>query len=77
MTAGIDFGLTLVAKLRGEDYARAVELMLEYDPHPPFRSGTPTDAREDTSRFATRFYAPLLQSARTAAESARNRWAKL
>lgn len=77
VTAGIDFGLTLVAKLRGEDYARAVELMLEYDPHPPFRSGTPATAREDTSRFATRLYEPLLQSARTAAETARARWPKL
>jgi len=76
VTAGIDFGLTLVAKLRGEDYARAVELMLEYDPHPPFNSGTPTEAREDTSRFATRFYEPLLKSARAAAETARTKWPK-
>ena len=74
VTAGIDFGLTLVAKLRGEDYARAVELMLEYDPHPPFRSGPPELAREDTSIFATRFYDPLLESARAAAETARAKW---
>jgi cyclohexyl-isocyanide hydratase len=67
VTAGIDFGLYLVAKLRGEDYARAVELMLEYDPHPPFQSGTPALAHADTREFAVRMYAPLLKSARDAA----------
>jgi hypothetical protein len=30
----------LVAKLRGEDYARAVQLMLAYDPPPQFESDT-------------------------------------
>ena len=41
VTAGIDFGLTLVAHLAGEDTAKAIQLGLEYDPHPPFRSGHP------------------------------------
>jgi len=64
VTAGIDFGLYLVAKLRGEDYARAVQLMLEYDPHPPFESGTPAQARADTRDFVMRMYAPLIQAAK-------------
>ncbi len=41
VTAGIDFGLRLVADLAGEPLARAVQLGLEYDPDPPFRSGHP------------------------------------
>lgn len=41
VTAGIDFGLRLVADLAGEPVARAVQLSLEYDPDPPFRSGHP------------------------------------
>jgi cyclohexyl-isocyanide hydratase len=41
VTAGIDFGLTLVAHLAGEETAKAIQLGLEYDPHPPFRSGHP------------------------------------
>lgn len=41
VTAGIDFGLTLAANLAGEDTAKAIQLGLEYDPHPPFRSGHP------------------------------------
>ena len=42
ITAGIDFGLTLLAELKGERVARATQLMMEYDPAPPFASGTPT-----------------------------------
>ncbi len=41
VTAGIDFGLRLVAELVGEALARTIQLALEYDPDPPFRSGHP------------------------------------
>lgn len=44
VTAGIDFALTLMAILRDEDHARAVQLSLEYDPAPPFDSGSPERA---------------------------------
>ena len=44
VTAGIDFALALMAAIEGEEYARAVQLGLEYDPHPPFDSGTPDKA---------------------------------
>lgn len=41
VTAGIDFGLTVIAELHGPDTAKAVQLALEYAPAPPFDSGTP------------------------------------
>ena len=44
VTAGIDFGLAVAAHLAGEDAARAIQLMLEYDPAPPFDSGSPRTA---------------------------------
>ncbi|SJZ74509.1 cyclohexyl-isocyanide hydratase [Enhydrobacter aerosaccus] len=44
VTAGIDFGLTLLAEIAGEDVARAVQLGLEYDPQPPFNAGSPDKA---------------------------------
>lgn len=44
VTAGIDFALALTAAIRGEDHARFVQLSLEYDPHPPFDSGSPEAA---------------------------------
>ena len=41
VTAGIDFGLRLVAELGGETMAQAFQLVMEYDPAPPFRAGHP------------------------------------
>jgi cyclohexyl-isocyanide hydratase len=48
VTAGIDFGLALMAELAGEEVARAVQLGLEYAPQPPFDSGTPETADPKT-----------------------------
>jgi len=47
VTAGIDFGLTLLAELAGEEVAQSVQLGLEYDPQPPFQSGSPEKAGAD------------------------------
>ena len=44
VTAGIDFGLTVAAELFGEDVAKEVQLFMEYDPAPPFNSGSPKTA---------------------------------
>lgn len=44
VTSGIDFALTLAAHLYGEDTAKEIQLMVEYDPRPPFRSGHPSVA---------------------------------
>ena len=43
-TAGIDFGLVLLAELLGDDVAKMTRLALEYDPAPPFDAGTPEKA---------------------------------
>lgn len=48
VTAGIDFGLALTAAIRGEGHARFVQLSLEYDPKPPFHSGSPSQAAPET-----------------------------
>jgi cyclohexyl-isocyanide hydratase len=48
VTAGIDLALTVVAEIAGEDYARTLELALEYAPEPPFGSGRPELARPET-----------------------------
>jgi cyclohexyl-isocyanide hydratase len=44
VTAGIDFAFVLAAELAGEDTARTLQLALEYDPRPPFDSGSPEKA---------------------------------
>ena len=47
ITAGIDFGLAVAAELRGEEAAKEIQLMMEYDPAPPFDSGSPESAERD------------------------------
>lgn len=44
VSAGIDMALALVAKIAGDDVARAIQLGIEYDPQPPFDCGTPDKA---------------------------------
>lgn len=46
VTAGIDFALSLTALIRGEEHAKLVQLSLEYDPKPPFHSGSPDAAEQ-------------------------------
>lgn len=40
VTAGLDMGLTLVGKFRGDTYAKGTQLFAEYDPQPPYDSGS-------------------------------------
>jgi putative intracellular protease/amidase len=40
VSAGLDMALTLAARVAGEDAAKAIQLALEYDPQPPFDSGS-------------------------------------
>ena len=47
VTAGVDFGLTLLAELKGQDVAEFTQLALEYDPAPPFNAGHPRTARAE------------------------------
>jgi cyclohexyl-isocyanide hydratase len=44
VTAGIDFALTLVSHLADRETAEAIQLRLEYNPAPPFTSGSPDTA---------------------------------
>jgi len=40
VSAGIDMALFLLAELRGEETAKMMQLGIEYDPQPPFNSGS-------------------------------------
>lgn len=44
VASGIDFALTLAAILESEQVAREIQLQIEYDPAPPFNSGSPKTA---------------------------------
>jgi len=51
VTAGIDFGLSLVGQLRDRQYAECVQLMAEYAPEPPYDAGTPEKAPPDVTKM--------------------------
>lgn len=67
ISAGLDLGLALAARLRGAAYARTAQLVAEYAPDPPFRSGTPAEAGPEITRAADAILAPLVAGARAAA----------
>lgn len=46
VTSGLDFALTLIARLQGDAVAQAIQLAIEYDPAPPFAGGHPDRAPE-------------------------------
>ncbi|MFF8447612.1 DJ-1/PfpI family protein [Streptomyces leeuwenhoekii] len=46
VSAGIDMGLTLLGRIAGDDHARMVQLVTEYDPQPPYEAGSPLKAPE-------------------------------
>jgi cyclohexyl-isocyanide hydratase len=71
VTAGIDFGLTVAAELAGPQVAQSIQLMLEYDPQPPFDSGSPNKASPEVlKRVRERLGGLLVNRRRANAEAA-------
>ena len=48
VASGIDFALAVAAILEGEEVARQIQLQIEYDPSPPFDSGSTETASAET-----------------------------
>jgi putative intracellular protease/amidase len=44
VSSGIDMALNLAAQIAGDDVAKSIQLMIEYDPQPPFDAGSPAKA---------------------------------
>lgn len=47
VSAGIDMALELASRLAGRQVAEAIQLGMEYDPQPPFDSGSPAKASDE------------------------------
>ncbi|MEO0536586.1 MAG: DJ-1/PfpI family protein [Cyanobacteria bacterium P01_A01_bin.123] len=62
VTSGIDFGLTLLGLLCGEEVAKITQLMMEYTPDPPFNAGTPETAGKEIVDSLIQFGKPLLDA---------------
>jgi cyclohexyl-isocyanide hydratase len=52
VTAGLDFGLVLLAIWRGDEVAKLTQLAMEYDPAPPFDAGSPETAGPELTAVA-------------------------
>jgi cyclohexyl-isocyanide hydratase len=67
VTSGIDFALRLAAILAGEQVAREIQLQIEYEPEPPFDSGSPERASPETLATVKARLARLNEERRTVA----------
>ncbi len=54
VSAGIDMALVLTSLVAGETTAKAIQLALEYDPAPPFDSGSPDKAPKEIFELVAR-----------------------
>jgi putative intracellular protease/amidase len=52
VSSGIDMALMLAARIAGDDVARAIQLRIEYDPEPPFDSGSTAKASPEIVEMA-------------------------
>jgi putative intracellular protease/amidase len=69
VTAGLDLGLTMLAELRDKTYAQGVQLMCEYDPHPPFDAGSIRTAPPEVSAMIRKMLVRLPDRVRAIARS--------
>jgi cyclohexyl-isocyanide hydratase len=71
VTAGIDFGLSVVAEIAGDNTAQAIQLGIEYDPAPPFDSGHPDKTPAVVKSTLSDRYAKANSALRAGIEQAR------
>lgn len=68
VTAGIDFALVVAAELFGRGVAQAIQLAIEYNPAPPFESGSPRSAPVDVLEHVRHASADALSKRRAIVE---------
>ncbi len=68
VTAGIDFALTLVGELYGPELAQEIQLMMEYNPQPPFEAGHPSVAPAAVMEAARTGSEPMMKARREAVD---------
>jgi len=52
VSAGIDLAMWLAGEIAGQERAEAIQLVIEYDPHPPFDAGHTSKASEPVRKLA-------------------------
>ena len=70
VTSGIDLALTVAAELLGHEVAKEIQLQMEYDPAPPYTTGSPERAPIELVRRVAEKIAPFIARRRAATEKA-------
>lgn len=70
VSAGLDLGLSVVARLRDKPYAQSVQLLAEYAPEPPFNAGTPKTAPPEVHHMMSSMFDALRADMRASAKKA-------
>lgn len=70
VTSGIDFALAVVAQIAGDDVAQSIQLQIEYEPFPPFDSGSPESADPETVAHAKQSLRSMLDARKKSVEAA-------
>lgn len=73
VTAGIDFALVVATEIAGEDFAKGLQLALEYAPAPPFDCGRPEIAPPEVLERIQGFYGSVRAQRDAAAQQAAER----
>jgi transcriptional regulator GlxA family with amidase domain len=79
VSAGIDMALALTERVHGRKLAESLQLVIEYDPQPPFDTGSPDKADASTLRLALRVLLgdrPFQMAARINRQSAAARFSR-
>src|SRR5918992_5037530 len=80
VSAGIDMALSLTERVHGRELAESLQLLIEYDPEPPFDSGSPDKAAPGTLSLAFRMLLgdrPFQMAARVNRQAATARFRRL
>jgi cyclohexyl-isocyanide hydratase len=70
VSAGLDLGLSIVAKLRDDTYGQSVQLLAEYAPKPPFNAGTPALAPKEVHQMMSSMFDGLIEQMRVTSRGA-------
>lgn len=73
VSAGLDLGLSIVARLRDDTYAKSVQLLAEYAPRPPFDAGTPATAPKEVHQMMSSMFDGLREQMLAASSDALGR----
>jgi transcriptional regulator GlxA family with amidase domain len=66
VSAAIDMALVLAAEIEGPEFAKTLQLIMEYDPQPPFDAGSPAKAGPELVGAAFTAMAGVMQRLQSA-----------